>query len=144
MEDEKCLVELNEVLKHLDDEDLSKIPLEILEAINNKKDKQYEWKYDESKKLEEQNLNRKAIAMLSYLNMEYLLDNEQKKVMEELHRFNEEKLERTKKEKYDSNNIFDNRNIEKNYDKADMQITIKPETKWYKKVWRFILNIIKK
>lgn len=150
MEDEKCLVELNEVLKRLDDDDLNKIPLEIIEAINSKKDKKYKWQYDDSKKLEEQDLNRKTIAMLSYLNMEYLLDNKQKAVMEELHRFNERKLERAKREKYDSEKMFDNKNIEKNLkkteeeNKVDMQIAVKKEMKWYKKVLRYILNIIKK
>ena len=85
MENEKCLVQLNETLKYLKEEDLNKIPLEIRKAINEEKDKQYKWDYDESKSLQEQNIDRKTIAMLSYLNMKYLLDEEQRKMMKEIH-----------------------------------------------------------
>ena len=96
MEYKKCLVELDEILNYLKDEDLRKIPYDIRKAINEKKDKQYNWHYDESKDLYEQNINRKTIAMLSYINMEYLLSKEQKVLMEELHRFNEKKIEKEK------------------------------------------------
>ena len=94
MEYEKCLVELDEILKYLENEDKKKIPSEIRKAIHEKKDKKYNWTYDESKNLNEQNINRKTIAMLSYLNMEYLLNDEQRKLMEELHQFNEKNIEK--------------------------------------------------
>lgn len=99
MKYEKCFVELDEILKQLKDEDLEKIPYEIRKTIKMKKDKTYNWSYDESKTLKEQNISRMTIAMLSYLNMEYLLNKKQKKIMEEFHRFNENK-------KYNLNNIL--------------------------------------
>ena len=108
MEYEKCLVELDEIFKYLNDDDKKNIPYEIRKAIHEKKDKNYNWTYDESKKLNEQNINRKTIAMLSYLNMEYLLNDEQKTLMEELHKFNEKKIEKEKSEKYNSDSIFKN------------------------------------
>ena len=91
MEYAKCLVELNEILGHLEKEYLDKIPQDVRNGITEKMDKHYNWKYDESKELEEQNIDRKTIAMLSYLNMEYLLDDEQRKLMEEIHKVNEMK-----------------------------------------------------
>ena len=48
MEYKKCLVELDEVLKHLSKEDLKKIPIHILKAIKEKKDTKYVWKYNET------------------------------------------------------------------------------------------------
>ena len=100
MEYKKCLVELDEILKYLRQEDLAKIPEEIRKAIKEKKDMQYNWEYDESKELKDQNINRKTIAMLSYLNMEYLLNKEQKRFLEELHMANENKNEKEKAKKY--------------------------------------------
>lgn len=91
MEYEKCLVEVEEVLNHLDISELEKIPKDIIQVITEKKDKNYTWSYDETKTLLEQELDRGTIAILSYLNMEYLLSDEQKALMEELHRFNEKK-----------------------------------------------------
>ena len=89
--DKKCLVELDEILKHLSCEDLEKIPYDIRKSIEEEKDKSYIWIYDEHKKLSEQNISRKTIAMLSYLNMEYLLDNEQKILMKKIHDTNEKR-----------------------------------------------------
>lgn len=89
IEDTKCLVEIDEVLNHLEKEDLNKIPIEIRRAIKGKKDKNYNWKYDEFKELTKQKLNRKSIAILAYLNMEYLTTDEQREVLEKIHEFNE-------------------------------------------------------
>lgn len=41
MTNEKCLVELSEVLNHLNLEDLNKIPLEIRNKISECKDRKY-------------------------------------------------------------------------------------------------------
>lgn len=142
MEYEKCLVELDEILKYLKEDERDKIPYEIRKAIKEKKDKQYNWNYDESKTLSEQNINRKTIAMLSYLNMEYLLNGEQKKLIEKLHELNEKKIEREKTEKYSIDNIFKN-NIK--YDKKEEVALVEvKEKKWYKKIFSFIKNILKK
>ena len=108
MEYTKCLVELDEVLNYLSDEELKKIPIEIRNNIKRQKDKDYIWKYDESKKLKEQNLDRKTIEMLSFLNMEYLLNEEQKQLMKKIHQLNEAKLETKKREKYNPDNLFRN------------------------------------
>ena len=108
----KTLVQVDEVLNYLPEEDLEKIPDEIKNIIKNEKDKDYSWKYDTSKKLKDQNINRDTIIFLSYLNMEYLLNDEQRELMNQIHEMNEKNVEKEKLEKYDSDNIFKN-NIEK-------------------------------
>lgn len=105
----KRLVEVDEILKHLSEKDLLKIPEHIRQLIKDNKDKEYLWEYDETKELKDQNLNRDTVAFLSYLNIEYLLNEEQKKVMEEIHHFNEMKLEEQKKIHYNSSDLFKNR-----------------------------------
>lgn len=142
MEYEKCLVELDEIFKYLKDEEKRNIPYEIRKAIKEKKDKHYHWNYDESKTLNEQKINRKTIAMLSYLNMEYLLNEKQKKLMEEVHKFNEKKIEKEKSEKYNPDSIFKN-NIK--YDKKEeVALAEVEERKWYEKIFSFIKKILKK
>ena len=106
MEYTKCLVELDEILNFLSVENLKKIPYEIRKSIKEHKDKEYIWKYDETKELKEQKLDRKTIAMLSYLNMEYLLNDEQKQFMENLHRINEQNIEKEKLDKFNPDEIF--------------------------------------
>ena len=64
----KRLVEVNEILLHLSEEDITKIPEEVILNIRNKMDKDYVWKYDENKELSEQELEKDTIAILSYIN----------------------------------------------------------------------------
>ena len=78
----KRLVEVDEILNYLSEEDFLKIPEDVRNTIKENMDKQYVWKYDETKNLKEQNLNRDTIIILSYLNMEYLLNDEQKYYLE--------------------------------------------------------------
>ena len=85
----RFLVEVEEILRHLDRENYNKIPNEILEYININKDKKYIWRYDNSKKLKEQDVCDETIAILSYINMEYLLNDEQKDYLNRIHLINE-------------------------------------------------------
>ncbi len=147
MEYSKCLVELDELLNHLPKEDLDKVPEDIRKTIKQEKDKTYIWKYDQTKELKDQKLDRKTIAMICYLNMEYLVNEEQKKLLREMHQFNEIKSERAKKEKYkyedlfkrSSNNSIENEQSEENHALVDVK-----EIKWYSKLFSFIKKIIKK
>ena len=104
----KVLVQVDEILNYLPSEDFEKIPEDVRDLIKNYKDKDYVWKYDVSKELKNQDVDRDTIAFLSYLNMEYLLNEEQKTLMNQIHELNERKLEKEKSEKYDINNIFKN------------------------------------
>lgn len=137
---EKCLVELDEILKYLPNEYLSKIPYEIRKNIKQKKDSNYTWNYDETKELSEQNINRETIIMLAYLNMQFLLNVEEKTVMEQFHKYNEEKVEKEKLEKYNPNNIFKANNTDSESNKV-MLVTIE-EKKWYQKIFDFLKKFI--
>jgi len=97
MDYKKRLVEVDEILNHLSKEDLLKIPEEVRQLIKKNKDRYYTWKYDETKELKDQDVSRDTIAILSYLNMEYLLNDEQKKLMEEIHCLNELRVEKCSK-----------------------------------------------
>ena len=87
----KRLVEVDEILKYLSKEDYIKIPQNIIKYIKNNKDNTYIWKYDKSKKLKDQDVCDDTIAILSYLNMEYLLNPDQKAFMKKLHYLNDKK-----------------------------------------------------
>ena len=142
MEYEKCLVELDEVLRFLSEEDRNKIPEDIRNSIKELKDKNYTWNYDSSKELKEQKLNRKTISMLAYLNMEYLLNDEQKELMKKIHQNNEEKLEKSKQEKYNPNKISKNDNTEGI--KEEVALVEIKEEKWYRKLFDFFRKILRK
>lgn len=102
----KRLVEVDEILNYLSEEDLLKIPEEVRNTIKEKKNKEYFWQYDETKPLKDQKVSRDTIAFLSYLNIEYLLNENQKEYMQQLHELNEKKLEEAKVEKYGVEDLF--------------------------------------
>ena len=109
MENAKCLVQLDEILTYLSEEEINKIPNEIRQNIKNKKDTNYIWNYDTTKGLIKQKIDRKTIAMLSYLNMEYLLNEEQKELMKQIHELNENKAEQIKKQRFNMDSLFSHR-----------------------------------
>ena len=85
----KRLVEVDEILNYLPIDDYNKIPVDIINVIEDNKDKNYEWHYDETKKLKEQNVLNETIAILSYINMEYILNDEQIDFMNKVHKLND-------------------------------------------------------
>lgn len=141
MEDKKVLTEVYEILKHLSDEDFKKIPDDVISLIKENKDNGYIWKYDENVDLEEQKINRNTAIILSFINTEYLLNQKQKKLMEEIHLYNEQKLEDEKRKKYNLNDIFmkEKSNIVNINQNVTDIIEVKKESLFIK-----ILNKIKK
>lgn len=141
MEYEKCLVEVDEVLNHLSKEDLNKIPEDILKGIKEHRDKEYIWKYDESKELKEQKFDRNTIAVLSYINMEYLLSKEQKELMEKIHELNEQNLQNEIQKEYDPKELFKNKT--NNTVQSEREIAKLEKNKWYNKLFSFIKRMFK-
>ena len=103
------LVEVDEVLKHLSQEYYDKIPTELISIIKNNMDSNYTWDYIETKPLSEQKLPKETIAILSYINMEYLLTSVQKEELENINKKNELKTQNILYEQYNPDNIFKNK-----------------------------------
>lgn len=102
----KRLVEVDEILNFLNKDELKKIPENVRQLIKDNKDTEYVWKYNEEKPLKDQNLSRDTIALLSYLNMEYILNDEQKQIIKEYQELNEKKQEQERIKKYNPDNLF--------------------------------------
>lgn len=143
MEDKKVLTEVYEILKHLSSENFNKIPSNVINLIKTNKDDKYVWNYDTTKSLTEQNISRDAVAVLSYINMEYLLNNQQREFIENLHRKNEEVLEQLKRKRYNSDNLFNNKTRHTNIN-TDIALIEYPKEKWYKRLFSKIVIFLKK
>ena len=111
----KRFVEIDEIIKNMPKEEFDKIPNDLISIIRKNKDSNYVWKYDKSKKLADQNLSKDTIAILAYINTEFILENEQRMLMRNIHYFNEMKNEGLKKKKFNLENIF------KSYKKKDIE-----------------------
>ena len=145
----KRLVEVDEILNYLSDEDLEKIPDDIKQAIRDNKDKDYTWNYDEDKPLKEQDVSRDTIAILSYLNMEYLLNEKQKQFMEEMHKRNEQ--EKRKKEyynetQYNYEDLFKRKNKVEDTNNEQEEVALIPvkEETFIRKIFNIIKSFFKR
>lgn len=139
----KRLVEVEAVLERLEDKYKKKIPLEIWEYIKKNKDTTYDFYFDDNKPLENQKLNIDTIAMLTYINMEYLLDEEQKKEMLRLLREDEAFAEEKKKEQYKTEDLFRNRKDNQRAIDSNTNNEI-AMTKYKESFFKKIINKIKK
>ena len=136
----KRLKEVEYILRKLDDEYIKKIPKEVWNYINDNMDKNYQFNYDEEKTLLEQNLNIDTISILTYINIEFLLDSIQRKELLEDLKKDELISEQEKRNKYNPDDIFKNKNKTKE-DKALIELKIE---RWYEKIFSFLKNMFKK
>lgn len=138
----KRLVEVECILKKLESKYINKIPKEIWNFIEQNKDKEYIYKYDESKALEDQDLNIDTIAILTYINMEYLLNEKEKSEIQEILKIDEQIAEKEKKEKYNIDNIFKENSNDVKPHEEELNQLIEPKESTIKRIWNKILFLI--
>ncbi len=104
--------EVIEVLKYTKKEDVNKIPKYriLLWKTNMKKD--YEFKINPDKTLEEQNLSNEAKAIIANIFKKYWATDYQKERIEKKEKYDMEQLEKERYEKYNPNDIFKNKKTE--------------------------------
>lgn len=101
--------EVIEVLKYTKREDVNKIPKSriLLWRTNMKKD--YDFKIDTTKTLEEQNLSKEAKAIIANIFKKYWATDYQKERIEAKEKYDIEQMEKEKYQKYNPDDIFKNR-----------------------------------
>ena len=120
---------------------VEKVPKKMREMFKNEKLQDYEPNIDKNIPLEEQQLERKTLAILAMLNLNYWCENEEEK--EELIRAysnNDKKRNEELREKYNPDNIFKNKNKEREVEQITEEITAIAE---YKKE-NFIKKLLNK
>ena len=137
----KRLVEVDCILKKLDDEYINKIPQEVWDFITENKDENYVFKYDDNKTLAEQNLTIDTISILTYINMEYLLEEEAKRELLDLLKNDEITAEQKKRKKYNPDDLFNNRKAMQKEQVSLVEVKIE---KWYEKLFLFFKNMFRK
>ena len=115
----KRLTEVEIILNHLSRKDFNKIPKELIKTISENKDDNYVWYFDETQALKDQDVHKDTIAILSYINIKYLLNEKQRKFIQKVHNENELIHQGELRSKYSPDDLFKNkRNKEKTEDLA--------------------------
>ena len=147
---EKVLREVEHILQNSPKEIQDKIPNDFRNAIIEKMDVNYiPEPYDENKTLDEQNISEETKKILALIYRDYLVSDEERKELIIEENNIRQKLENEKKEKYNVEDIFNNKTKNSqntNKDSNINKLTIKESNneKWYKKIFEIILNFFKK
>ena len=140
----KAYTEVLEIINHFSEDEYKKIPKEKIDFYEKHKDRKYDFKINPNIDLAEQNISRKANAILVSLFRDYFATAKQKEILKNLLQQNQEKLEKEKYLKYNADNIFNksNSNINDSKDKVAL-VEIKNEV-WYRKILNFFKRIFLK
>lgn len=140
----KAYTEVLEIINHFSEDEYKKIPKEKIDFYEKHKDRKYDFKINPNIDLAEQNISRKANAILVSLFRYYFATAKQKEILKNLLQQNQEKLEKEKYLKYNPDNIFNksNSNINDSKDKVAL-VEIKNEV-WYRKILNFFKRIFLK
>lgn len=146
----KALVEVDAVLSCLDYNEYKKIPTNIINAIENNKDEEYMYEYDEELEYEDWSLMPETKAILYNIFKQYLATEEQRKYLQQKERLENYKIESKKIKKYNSENLFKKekgQEEEKNVQEENNKLIVKRDSSFkkilekLKSIFRFIKGL---
>lgn len=101
--------EVMQVLKYFDRNLVMKIPVELLEYFKEHQKKDLIVNIDKEDIFNKNNISKDALALLAYIDMEYWANEEEKRKLKKVYMENEKKHQIELSEKYEYNNIFNNK-----------------------------------
>ncbi len=107
--------EILEILKYISIDDYNKIPKSKINLFENYANKEYTFKYNPQKTLDEQYISKRAKAIILILFRDYWATDIQRNKMLSNQKSQKEQLEKSKRDLYNPDNLF-NRNITKKID----------------------------
>lgn len=103
------LYQINEILKYMEPNLKARIPKKFISYFENNKSQEYSWTIDKSQPLEKQDLLPTTKEILTVLYKEFICDDIEKIELEKTLSNNEIKYQEELREKYNPDNIFEDR-----------------------------------
>ncbi len=126
----KAYAEVDKILSYMEIKYVEKIPKKMKELFKSEKLQGYEPKIDKDLPLDQQNLQRKTLAILTLLNLNYWCESqEEKQELIKAYSENDKKREKEMREKYNPDNIFKKNNAAKEMEKVTEDVTLLVEYK---------------
>lgn len=102
----RSYTEVLEILKHISQEELNKIPTEIIKFMEDNRDNTYNFTYDVSQSLGEQKVLRETNSIIIYIFKKYFATDVQKEKINNILMKNELIYQKELKEKYNPELLF--------------------------------------
>lgn len=126
-----------EMLEILDNKEFlkSRVPKALIEKMQLEKDNDWNFKYDETVALENQNILYSTKALYSYIYTKYIATEEKRKELKSIY-------EQNTRMKYNPDNLFKNKHSQiPNEITENTQLIEKQQYPWYKRLYQKILAI---
>ena len=141
-----AFAEVYEILNLLDKEEYKKIPQDVINVIETNRNCEYNYHINNEIELCKQPMLTETKAILYNIFRDYLSTQNQRQKIVEMQNIEREKLEETKRARYNSKDIFKRREENKMYNidtKICNQIIIEKKESFIKKLIRKLKNIFK-
>lgn len=147
----KAYKEVIEILKYVPQESVNKIPKTMLETFEKKMDKDYVFNVDINKTFEEQNLLEETKDIFAVIFRDYWATPYQRERIKAKEKYDRQKIEEEKTNKYNPDDIFNKKIREKNKENIKQQneeqtvnnLPVKYKEKFYLKIIRFFKKVFK-
>ena len=135
------------ILQELDEEEYLKIPPEVIQALKENRNEEYNYELDEDQELKYQPMLPETKAILFNIFRDYLATPEQKEKIKKMQSEERAKLEIKKKEQYNTENMFKSNTQQETQvepvKETEALVKVKKEN-WLKKAIEKIKNLFKK
>lgn len=139
-----AFTEVYEVLNHLQEEELLKIPHYVLKIIKENRNLNYKYQINSEISLREQSMLIETKAILFNLFRDYLATPEQREKIIKMQQDERVKNENTKREKYNPNNLFKNNIKQARTTEIDNNFpTGLKKDNFFKRVISYIKNLLR-
>ena len=98
--------EVLEILNHIPKADYNKVPSNMIELFTTNQNKDYRFSYNINKTLNEQNVSKIAKTIIAILFRDYWATPYQRERIEAKEKYDRQKTEEEKREKYNADNLF--------------------------------------
>ena len=141
----KAYKEIIEILKYTKKSDVKKIPKEKIIMWKTNMDEKWNFSLDTTIELENQNILPETRAIMANIFYDYWATDYQKQRIDEKDKKNAETQEIEKREKYNPDNIFQNKTVIKDVvNESNTSLIIAKKEKWHKKIFISIINLFSK
>lgn len=135
----QAYTEVLETLKIIPEYEFKKIPAKEIEFYENNKDKNYVFKIDSTKPIEQQ-ISKKAKAVICIIYRDFFANEEEKENIQDILKIKEEIKQKEAREKYGFNGFSKNKTEVDMVNKNESNMLDVPQKSFFKKI---ILNIKK-
>lgn len=98
--------ELYEILSFMDKQSVMKIPINILNTINEQRNPKYQTRIDKNDIFNENNVSKETIDLLCYLDYHYWMDDSKKAEVDRIRKQKFQEDDDKKRKQYNPNDIF--------------------------------------